>query len=81
MVEFVLKIFRKLPKISPLMTKLLSSAPILLATRSKYVSKDCKKMEKSFANKKFVYIFFHCLKSSETYAKTFFIKIGAKKIC
>ena len=34
------------------MTKLVSFAPILVATRSESVSKDSKKMEKSFAKKK-----------------------------
>ena len=46
------------------MNKLLSFAPILLATRQKLVSGDSKKMKKCFAEIKIL-----CLKSSETYAK------------
>ena len=57
---------------------------VLLATRSKYVSEDSKKMKISIANKykisKNLQTKFCCLKLTVTHAKINFIKIGAKKI-
>ena len=54
MVDFVLKILRKLTTISPYMNKIyekFSFVPILLVTRSKYVSEDFKNMKKNIAKK------------------------------
>ena len=56
MVNFVLKILRKLTKMSPYLTELLSFAPILLANRSKCVSEDFEK--KKFDTKKCQLFFF-----------------------
>ena len=67
------------------MTKLLCFAPILLASGSKSVSEDFKKLKTNFANKNVVENFFEkcfdnsffftkfifCFKSSETYEHFF----------
>ena len=45
-IYFLLKVLRKLTKLSPCMTKLLNFPPIQLATISKYVSEDSKEMKK-----------------------------------
>ena len=75
------------------MTKLFSFASILLATRSKFISEDSKKMKKFFIINKifcrtflwsFDKIYFilgnylFCLKSSEMYGKMFSIKLEQK---
>ena len=75
------------------MTKLFSFASILLATRSKFISEDSKKMKNFFIKNKifcrtfllsFDKIYFilgnylFCLKSSEMYEKMFSLKLEQK---
>ena len=71
--RYSLKILIRL-KNGHLMTKLLSFAPILLATRSNCVSEDSKNMKKSFAIKSFLSKI-----GSWSVAKKNFNKIGANK--